>query len=439
MKPKIERLPMPAPNRFIDLFAGCGGLSLGLIKSGWQGVFAVEKHPVAFETLHRNLIREKSKNFAWPSWLPKTAHTCESVLENFSDQLAQLRGKIDLMVGGPPCQGFSMAGKRNPVDPRNKMSEQYLALVGIVMPKFIVIENVAGFDIEFGGEEGALLTRGKQKKSYASFISDRLKKMGYTVSSGIINCADFGVPQNRKRFFIFCELQNDKNKKENLFTKFIATRAEFLLNKGLPIDKSVTSGEAISDLETNNEILLPCADSIIKGYLEIDYKHHKSTSAYQKLMREGMGSAAPNSGRLPNHKTQTIDRFKKIQRICRPGISISNKEMELVGTKKHAITVLDRDFPSPTVTTLPDDILHYSEPRILTARENARLQSFPDWYSFYGNYTTGGKRRKFDCPRYTQIGNAVPPLISEAIGNFLASRISAKTSTKKPVTINSDI
>lgn len=422
---------MTATNRFIDLFAGCGGLSLGLIKSGWKGVFAVEKHPVAFETLQRNLIRDQSKNFEWPTWLPKKAHTCEDILASYSDKLAELRGKIDLIVGGPPCQGFSMAGKRNPVDPRNKMSEQYLALVGIIQPKFIVIENVAGFDIEFGGEEGASLNRGGQKKSYASFISSRLEAMGYSVSFGVLNCSDFGVPQNRKRFFIFCELRkSEKEPRRNLFKDFLSTRSKFLHEHNLPTTRPVTCHEAISDLETSNKVLIPCEDSGKKGYVEIDYHSSTSNGAYQSLMREAMGSLSANSRRLPNHRPATIDGFKKIQRICRPGMSISTEEMKLVGTKKHAITVLNVDLPSPTVTTLPDDILHYSEPRILTARENARLQSFPDWYSFYGNYTTGGKRRKFDCPRYTQIGNAVPPLVSEAIGLYLKD-ISAESNQKK--------
>ena len=411
---------MSATNRFIDLFAGCGGLSLGLIKSGWKGVFAVEKHPVAFETLQRNLIREQSTNFEWPDWLPKKAHTCEDILANYSDKLAQLRGKIDLIVGGPPCQGFSMAGKRNPVDPRNKMSEQYLALVGIIQPKLIVIENVAGFDIEFGGDEGASLKIGTKKKSYASFISSRLETMGYSVSSGVLNCSDFGVPQNRKRFFIFCELQKfEKNSKRNLFKDFVLTRSKFLADHNLPVTRPVTCFEAISDLETHNKTLVPCEDSGKKGYVETDYNKSIPIGGYQSLMREAIGSVSANSRRLPNHKATTIEGFKKIQRICRPGISISTEEMKLVGTKKHAITVLNARLPSPTITTLPDDILHYAEPRILTARENARLQSFPDWYSFYGNYTTGGKRRKFDCPRYTQIGNAVPPLVSEAIGLYL--------------------
>lgn len=110
--------------------------------------------------------------------------------------------------------------------------------------------------------------------------------------------------------------------------------------------------------------------------------------------------------------------------MCVLGKTISKEDREQLGIKKHAITPLDEALPSATITTLPDDIIHYSEPGILTVRENARLQTFPDWFKFTGNYTTGGKKRKQDCPRYTQVGNAVPPLFAEAIGQTLKDLVS---------------
>src|SRR5690606_22213764 len=108
-----------------------------------------------------------------------------------------------------------------------------------------------------------------------------------------------------------------------------------------------------------------------------------------------------------------------IQNLCTPGGSLSDKDKDLIGTKKHSICGLDQNKPSRTLTTLPDDILHYKEPRILTVRESARIQSFPDDYEFTGKYTTGGTSRTKKCPRYTQVGNAVPPLLGEAIGKVL--------------------
>jgi DNA (cytosine-5)-methyltransferase 1 len=430
---------MTKPISFIDVFAGCGGLSLGLVKAGCKGLFAVEKSPSAFETLERNLIREKSDFFSWPSWLPKTAQTCEDLLRDYSDKISGLNGGVDLIVGGPPCQGFSTAGKRDPVDPRNKMSEQYLALVGLVMPKFIVIENVAGFDIGFEGTEGALLkTADGKKQSYAKYIDHRLTEMGYSVSTGLLNCAEFGVPQTRRRFFMFCEKKENKQEFRNLFSEFVKTRKAFLESKKLPIDRYVTSKEALSDLETLNKKRISSNDSNVKNFLEAEYVIPETLNAYQQAMRNECKSTIPNSRRLAKHKENTIAHFKNIQQICRPGISISQNEMKQVGTKKHSITVLNTATPAPTVTTLPDDILHYSEPRILTVRENARLQSFPDWYEFFGSYTTGGKRRKFECPRYTQVGNAVPPLVSEAIGLFLQKLVSEEINIEENIIENVD-
>jgi DNA (cytosine-5)-methyltransferase 1 len=98
---------------------------------------------------------------------------------------------------------------------------------------------------------------------------------------------------------------------------------------------------------------------------------------------------------------------------------MSDADRKNYNLKKHRIFPMSGDEPAPTVTTLPDDILHYSEPRILTVREYARLQSFPDWFHFKGKYTTGGKLRTKECPRYTQVGNAVPPLLARAIGKAL--------------------
>ncbi|MBL4618362.1 MAG: DNA cytosine methyltransferase [Robiginitomaculum sp.] len=130
---------------FIDLFAGCGGLSLGLIKSGWKGVFAIEKTPDAFTTLKHNLIDGKQRGFDWPKWLPCKEVTTSELLNDYSSELQCLQGKIDLIAGGPPCQGFSFAGRRNPSDPRNKLTEEYIELVNIIRPKYLLLENVKGF------------------------------------------------------------------------------------------------------------------------------------------------------------------------------------------------------------------------------------------------------------------------------------------------------
>lgn len=126
-------LPTTNPATFIDIFAGCGGLSLGLMQAGWNGLFAVEHDVNAFETLHDNLVvKGAQQQFIWPEWLPKTALGVSEVLEKFRPNLAALSGKVDMIVGGPPCQGFSSAGRRDPNDPRNKLVESYLQFVDLI-------------------------------------------------------------------------------------------------------------------------------------------------------------------------------------------------------------------------------------------------------------------------------------------------------------------
>ena len=131
-KEKEPQLPT-----FIDIFAGCGGLSSGLFSSGWQGIFAVERDENAFSTLNANLLSGDSSkyNFQWPQWLEKKPHGIEDFIEKHRDSLQSLAGTIDMIVGGPPCQGFSSAGRRDPNDPRNKLTEAYLQFVSIVQPK----------------------------------------------------------------------------------------------------------------------------------------------------------------------------------------------------------------------------------------------------------------------------------------------------------------
>ncbi len=135
---------------FVDVFAGCGGLSLGLMQAGWKGLFAVEHDINAFQTLDANLLSENGRyQFNWPKWLPKSAIGVAEILEVHKTDLKAMSGKVDMLVGGPPCQGFSSAGKRNPADPRNRLVEHYLEFVRILRPKVVLIENVRGIAADF--------------------------------------------------------------------------------------------------------------------------------------------------------------------------------------------------------------------------------------------------------------------------------------------------
>lgn len=140
-------------------------------------------------------------------------------------------------------------------------------------------------------------------------------------------------------------------------------------------------------------------------------------------MRIGVNQCIPDSHRFPKHRPEISSKFQIILDTCRKNKDIDSYTRERFNIKKHTIIPLDEKKKSPTITTLPDDYIHYSEPRILTVREYARIQSFPDWYIFQGKYTTGGKRRTQEVPRYTQIGNAIPPLFGEQVGIILKKMI----------------
>jgi DNA (cytosine-5)-methyltransferase 1 len=221
---------------------------------------------------------------------------------------------------------------------------------------------------------------------------------------------------------MLCERHDESIAEENLFDALIESRDAFLTKRGLPTESYITARDAISDLKTSGKRLAPNTDTRIKGFMEVVYSPPRYPTTFQNLMRRGFEYDAPNSLRLARHKDSTIQYFVDVQAICRPGHCLTEEARAIVGTCKHSTTVLAADTPAPTVTTLPDDIIHYDEPRMLTVRENARLQSFPDWFSFQDKYTTGGKARKQECPRYTQVGNAVPPLLAEAIGEILIKR-----------------
>lgn len=397
---------------YIDLFAGCGGLSLGLKKAGWKGLFAIEKSPDAFETLKHNLINGPDSHFEWPNWLKKEAQTLEKVLKNHSEQIKkEFRNRVDLIAGGPPCQGFSTVGKRKSDDPRNKLYKSYLKFVELVNPKLVLLENVRGIQYNFLNNKSS-----KSKKvPHSEIIRKELAKK-YNVSSGIVYAKDFGVPQTRPRY-ILIGIRKDIPKKENdsdPIELLKNLREDFLLKKGLGLDE-ITVWDAISDLHRSPSSEVECSESprFKMGF------YGPSLSVYQKYMHGSMNGALADSHRFARHNPSTVEKFSWFLKNCEKGKKIPPEDRGEYGNKKHTIHILHPDECAPTVTTLPDDMLHYYEPRILTVRETARLQSFPDWFEFKGKYTTGGNLRKKECPRYTQVGNAVPPLLAESIGETL--------------------
>lgn len=166
--------------RVIDLFAGCGGLSLGLYLAGWSGVFAIEKNPCAYATLCHNLIENKN-HFNWPDWLPQQPLDILEVNKLYAEQLKSLRGTIDLVAGGPPCQGFSMAGRRVKDDIRNQLVFAYINFISMVMPKLLLFENVKGFTYAFDKKKNP------SSIPYSTIVIEKLKGLGYDVCPQVID------------------------------------------------------------------------------------------------------------------------------------------------------------------------------------------------------------------------------------------------------------
>lgn len=395
---------------YIDLFSGCGGLSLGLHNAGWKGAFAIEKSEDAFKTLEHNLIKKK-KHFDWPTWLEQKHHDINEVLENHSENLISLRGKVDLVAGGPPCQGFSMAGRRIENDSRNDLINSYIKFIELVKPKLIFFENVKGFTLGFKNND----TKGI---AYSTYVLEKLENLGYSVKGQLIDFSKFGIPQKRTRF-ILVGIQNDylnknsKINKDTFFEEIKNNKEKFLINKKLVVNPTLEN--AISDLLQS------------KGQIESDTPNFKAgvygeaTSEYQKYVRKHMKNESKvDSHRFAKHTEIVKNRF---QIALNENLS-SSMFRERFQLKKSSTKILEGNKPTPTITTLPDDYIHYCEPRIMTVREYARIQSFPDTYQFKGKYTTGGKRRTQEVPRYSQIGNAIPPLFGEQAGIILKSLLS---------------
>ncbi|MCU0444994.1 MAG: DNA cytosine methyltransferase [Microscillaceae bacterium] len=390
---------------YIDLFSGCGGLALGLHFAGWKGLFAIEKEKNAFETLKYNLIENKN-HFSWVDWLPKGNLDIDDILKKYETELKSLAGSVDLVAGGPPCQGFSMAGQRIENDSRNKLVYSYIQFIELIKPKVLFFENVKGFTQNF--------KNGDSKIPYSQIVVQKLKSLEYDVEGHIIDCSEYGIPQKRKRFILVGFLKKS-GINPNLFFELLKTqKVDFLRQKG--INEKTSVKEAISDLlEANGKKHCPDGGKFFSGV------YNGVETSYQDLLRSKKNKIKKivDSHRFANHRKETIELFKNLLANAPRNKRLDGNYKKQYNIKKRGITVLDKDSPAPTLTSHPDDYLHYAEPRILTVREYARIQSFPDWFEFKGKYTTGGKLRKLEAPRYTQVGNAIPPLFSELVGLVL--------------------
>jgi DNA (cytosine-5)-methyltransferase 1 len=510
---------------FIELFAGCGGLSLGLKSMGLRLVMANELSPMAAETYAYNFFNEdlssvtektiSSKRTLWISSsyppfeinkrlrenplnfpriedgfsdLPKNGeldgkllvgNICElnKWIEKNPTALQKIRtafgrGEIDLISGGPPCQSFSMAGLRKKNSDKNSLPWEFATFAEHVKPKLILLENVSGILRPFKSDDG--------KKYFAWFeIAKAFVQIGYIPLCLHVNAKFVGVPQNRPRFVLLgirsdllIILQKKFNSSEQvLFNSSIEFFNKQRSNVCVDLsdlhcwdasstkDKSffkdtflcplvaqethVSVEESIDDLRSNSVF-----DSKFKIHLTSTFKktimhkplanHEFRTNSplvkrrfriYQVLNQLSLNSkkeivaALKGIGSNISEKTW-IDVKKFTFQISERDAKKFKSKSEFLNfiashkTKKRTQKALVANQPAPATLSIPDDACHYhhAELRTLSVREMARIQSFPDHFEFRSKITTGGKMRSYEVPQYTQVGNAVPPLLGRALG-----------------------
>ena len=374
----------------VDLFAGCGGVALGFHDAGFETLFANEMHPDPAETYRKNLlIGAEEKMIVGP---------IQKVFQNkHIDVLGIKPFEVDCVAGGPPCQGFSNAGPNIAHDPRNKLYREYLRVIRKIKPKSLFFENVPGFCKKYG-------------LNLQEHLVESLEKIGYRVASGKIFSCFYGVPQLRERF-ILIGVHKKFTKQESITLPPESWTIE-------EINKQLTAEGVIGDLNSYSEY---------GGGTDTEFENYKkpARTQYQREMRRKSGiteNGKTMNTLIPNHTKKVQDRFRKLLE----GETVESLKGTDFETKKHSQRALAADkFPKMTVVSIPDDYVHYdiTMPRTFSVRECARLQTFPDHFHFYGKRTSGGERRKFDCPQYTQVGNAVPPRLANNVANHIRSLI----------------
>jgi DNA (cytosine-5)-methyltransferase 1 len=433
------------PFAMVDLFAGCGGLSLGMEKAGFTPVFVNELNPDAMATYLANRHHQVGgMPFAEQAHLHcNDANELQGPrLEKMVSDLAALgltlpdleeagnasnKGDLDLLAGGPPCQGYSGIGHRRSyaVDkkdlPSNQLYGRMTKIIRRLRPRIFLFENVRGILTSKWTREG-------DDMIWPDVWGEFRKIHGYHVRYTLVRASDYGVPQNRPRVLLV-GIRDDIVEASSIVDPSAddkdAVKCGFL-PKGDP-----------SEAPGIEELLGDLVDPAIKRALEkrdfpqgkFETREYPRTpqTAIQKKLRAAPPAHEERSGKLTDHEyskhaKRIVDKFAYM-------IKNGGEIPEGAQTKKFAQKVLPKSWgngrPTITATSMPDDYVHYSQPRILTVREWARLQLFPDWYRFMGKRTTGGIRRAgnpregiFDreVPKYTQIGNAVPVGLAERVG-----------------------
>ena len=355
--------------KVVDLFCGAGGLSKGFLDAGYDVVLGIDYDDAALETFQKNHGSTTAMK------LDLYNH------ENIEKIVAFLKERnienLDVLVGGPPCQGFSYAGKMDINDKRNFLYIAMVKLTERLRPKAVLLENVLAM-IEANGGVGARR------------VIDDFRAIGYKMVPKVLFAPDYGVPQIRKRVF-FVGLRDLVD--EFCFPEAMLDPAHY-----------ITCEEAISDLPS----LQTDKGEIVRGEKVQDYMTEPK-SDYQRLMRKQSLKVYNHVGSVPIEKT------RKMIALVPEGKNYLALPDEYRGLYKYheALTRYNSKKPSLTINTGHRSHFHYKWNRIPTVRESARLQSFPDDFIFYGNQSE----------QFKQVGNAVPPLLGQVIAEQLKKYI----------------
>ncbi len=422
----------------IDLFAGCGGLSLGLEQAGFFPLYVNELNHDAMQTYLIN--RDKD----YPHLRDEMFHSrdIKKIIQDpnfFRDLFLNLHQRfnrdfrkypVDIVAGGPPCQGFSGIGIRRSysVDkeqlPSNHLYQDMAFFIHNVKPKMFLFENVEGLLTAKWTKDGI-------KGEIFDDVLNTFKRIpGYSVRYKLIHAKDYGVPQNRPRVLII-GIRTDRLAYLS-FTRskfrYLSMKCDDAMDGGFlpePTNDYPHIEELLSDLENPNFEYGGSTSEYISEPTN-DWQKHIRTTSDHTYFKKGESLSEQEYSK---HSDKVKERFAYM-------ISHDGQIPDHLRTKKFAQRLLPRRWkdkgPSITTCSLADDFVHYSEPRTLTVREWARLQTFPDWYQFAGNRTTGGLRRagnpreqnfEREVPKYTQIGNAVPVKLGYELGKHFRSII----------------
>lgn len=404
---------------FVDLFAGCGGLSLGLEKAGFTPVLVNELNKDAMATYLLNRVEEfpwlRNNNVGNVKDLVLNPGLLQGFVDSIRDELNVDvdKGELDLLCGGPPCQGFSGIGFRRSysVDkaqlPSNYLFQDMAFLVNRLNPKIFLFENVRGLLTSKWTKDG---TNGEIFQMVLKTFRDIGK---YNVCFKLVHAKDYGVPQNRPRILVV-------GLRKDVFSDFDGNSADAVVSGFLP---KPTGGA-------------PDIDDQLGDLVDAEYSNGGKTPTYvcgpqndvQRAFRTRRNGDLMDKGselteqEYSRHAPRILAKFRAMHEN-------GGEILEEFRTKKFSQRLLPAKWgaggPSITACSAPDDYVHFAQPRGMTVREWARLQMFPDWYQFAGARTTGGLRRAgnpregvFDreLPKYTQIGNAVPVGLAYQIG-----------------------